>query len=215
MQNPNLTAQTATLWPSGDCSSCNFRHPEHLVLQTVPALEFDRGKPQICISSGGNWNPFCSSRSSHHWKQGSLSSYKRWSLSNVTLWLWHHSELGNQSSSGNSPWKTIPFKCSSVQTLSPAVPSQSPFVNQTSKTRVPTAVFKVLSTVTHSQLSTTFPCWEHFTTRGEEWLREDSGHCCWKPPVSSLLTRKGWVQSLESLLTVEFCHTPTALGLME
>lgn len=95
------------------------------------------------------------------------------------------------SSSGNSPWKTILFKCSSVQILSPAVPSQSPFVNQTSKTRVPAAVFQILSTVTHSQLSTTFPCWEHFTTRGEEWPREESGHCCWKPPVYSLLRRKG------------------------
>lgn len=54
------------------------------------------------------------------------------------------------SSSGNSPWETIPFKGSCLQSLSPAVPSQSPFVNQTSKTRVPAVIFQILSAVTHS-----------------------------------------------------------------
>lgn len=95
-QNPNLTAQTASL-------HVTTWRPCHLQFQASRAFSFAACALLLSLTTEANHrflfpNPFCSSRSSPHWKQGSLSIYRRWSLSNAILWLLCHSELGNQRS---------------------------------------------------------------------------------------------------------------------
>lgn len=64
IQNPNLTTQTAshhvTIWRL--CRLQFQMQLEHLVLKPVPVFEFDRGKPQISISTCRHRNPSCCSQ---------------------------------------------------------------------------------------------------------------------------------------------------------